>query len=93
MRTAAAIVALAATAAVASAHSGSHSAASRKRHSEVKRASGYQLTGYYAGQDFLNLFDFATGEATLLVSGGSAVLSVFSRSSKKDANASPRRFV
>ncbi|GAA5955204.1 hypothetical protein JCM8115_001881 [Rhodotorula mucilaginosa] len=62
MRTAAALVALAATATVASAHwPGADAANARKRHSDIKRSSGYQLSGYYAGQDFLNLFDFATG--------------------------------
>lgn len=65
MRTAAALVALAATATVASAHwPGADAASARKRHSDIKRSSGYQLSGYYAGQDFLNLFEFATGQSS-----------------------------
>lgn len=65
MRTAPALVALAATATVASAHwPGADAANARKRHSDIKRSSGYQLSGYYAGQDFLNLFEFATGQSS-----------------------------
>lgn len=86
MRTAAALVALAATATVASAHwpGAEHAAANaRKRHSDIKRSSGYQLSGYYAGQDFLNLFDFATGQS----SNGFGVIVCMSRSRARVASA------
>lgn len=84
MRTAAALVALAATATVASAHwPGADAANARKRHSDIKRSSGYQLSGYYAGQDFLNLFDFATGQSA----NGFCVIVCMSRSRARVASA------
>lgn len=38
------------------------SSASTHRRSQVKRASAYSLTGHYAGQDFLDLFNYDTRE-------------------------------
>lgn len=45
---------LSVSAALASTHTPSNS----KRHSHLKRASGYKLTTHAAGQDFFDLFDF-----------------------------------
>ncbi|GAA5956296.1 hypothetical protein JCM3765_005621 [Sporobolomyces pararoseus] len=45
---------LSVSAALASTHAPSNS----KRHSHLKRASGYKLTTHAAGQDFFDLFDF-----------------------------------
>ncbi|BGP44227.1 hypothetical protein JCM10450v2_000038 [Rhodotorula kratochvilovae] len=58
MRAAAFVAALTAGAAFASAHSPS-SPATHKR-SQAKRASSYSLSGHYAGQELLDLFDFDT---------------------------------
>ncbi|GAA5867545.1 hypothetical protein JCM1840_002546 [Sporobolomyces johnsonii] len=54
----AAVVALSALSATALA---SHSPSSSHRRSLPKRSSGYSLTTHAAGQDFFDLFDFATG--------------------------------
>lgn len=65
MRTSVLVAALAAG--LASAHAASGTSSNHGRRSQAKRASGYTLTGHYAGQDFLDLFNYDTRASTVLL--------------------------